>query len=146
MYRSLTLTAMNALASGSPLDEASMLQMPIVDMKQSGTDAAASDCRCPGYFQQQCEDEAEYGCVWTDAGSSNGPWCQCREIFELGLVAAPRLVPASPHVHFNQPFKYEATLGRYPGYSGDLNFAGSVSDGESQDEVLLFWHFSGLEA
>jgi len=144
MYRSLTLTALNALARGSPLDEASMLQMPVVEMRQSGTDA--SDCRCPAYFQEECEDEVEYGCVWTDAGSSNGAWCQCRELLEPGWVAPPRPVPASPHVQSNQPLKYEATMGRYPGYSGDLHFAGSVSVSQSEDKVLLSWHLSGLEA
>jgi len=56
------------------MDEASMLQMPVVE-----TDLVVdtSDCRCPGYVQEECEAEAAQGCVWSDAGESNAPWCQC---------------------------------------------------------------------
>merc|ERR1719215_941641 len=49
------------------MDEASMLQMPVVE-----TDLVVdtSDCRCPGYVQEECEAEAAQGCVWSDAGES----------------------------------------------------------------------------
>ena len=66
--------------------------MPVVEKSLS---AEANECRCPGYFQDQCEAEAEYGCVWTDAGDSNAPHCQCREILEPGWKAPPRIV--QPH-------------------------------------------------
>jgi len=51
-----------------------MLQMPAVN-EQLVTDE--DECRCPGYYQEQCEAEAAQGCVWSDAGESNEPWCQC---------------------------------------------------------------------
>jgi len=50
------------------LDENSMLQMPIM---------ADDECRCPGYYEDQCNAESAQGCVWSDAGSTNKPWCQC---------------------------------------------------------------------
>jgi len=50
------------------LDENSMLQMPVI---------ADDECRCPGYYEEQCTAEAAQGCVWSDQGSSNKPWCQC---------------------------------------------------------------------
>ena len=44
-----------------------MLQMPVVEniLQQDEDD---SECRCPGYFQEQCEEEAAQGCVWSAQG------------------------------------------------------------------------------
>jgi len=63
-----------AWADTHGMDEASMLQMPVVE-KHLAVDT--SDCRCPGYVQEQCEAEYAQGCRWSDAGESNAPWCQC---------------------------------------------------------------------
>jgi len=59
------------------LDEgASMLQMPVTEVSMA-VDQEGDDCRCPGYVQLDCEAAAASGCVWSDAGDSNGAWCQC---------------------------------------------------------------------
>lgn len=65
-----------AWADTRGMDEASMLQMPVVE-KDLVVDT--SDCRCPGYVQDECEADYAYaqGCRWSDAGESNAPWCQC---------------------------------------------------------------------
>jgi len=41
---------------------------------------------------------------------------------------------------------YEAVMCTYPGYSGDLQVAGSVSVDESGNNIVLSWRLSGLEA
>ena len=40
-------------------------------------DLASVTCRCPGFFQEQCEAEAAQGCVWSTGTREHGPWCQC---------------------------------------------------------------------
>jgi len=84
------------------MDEASLLQMPELQKSMNLDEGTAASivaeeagCRCPGYFQEECEAEASYGCVWSNAGSSNGPWCQCREILEPGWQAPPRPAPVT---------------------------------------------------
>lgn len=52
-----------------------MLQLPMAAGKNLDTDQ--DECRCPGYYKEQCEAEAAQGCIWSDAGESNEPWCQC---------------------------------------------------------------------
>merc|ERR1719181_221237 len=39
-----------------------------------------------------------------------------------------------------------ASLGSYPGYSGDLEFTGSVSVRQMGDDLMLSWELRGLEA
>jgi len=68
------LTGQVAWADTMGMDEASMLQMPALE-KHLIVDT--SDCRCPGYVQEECEAEHAQGCRWSDAGESNAPWCQC---------------------------------------------------------------------
>jgi len=82
-------------AGGTALsDDVVMLQMPSVgQVLQSDQDD--SECRCPGYFQAECEAEAAQGCVWTDAGSSNKPWCQCQEP-PGGSIDVPVTLPPVP--------------------------------------------------
>lgn len=75
---SLIVVAFFRLASATS-DEQSMLQMPVVD-KSVETDA--SDCRCPGYYEEQCNDNAYQGCMWTDDGDSDSHWCKCDPNFE----------------------------------------------------------------
>jgi len=53
-----------------------MLQMRVVNEAKS-IDLDTSECRCPGYYKDECDAEWAQGCVWSDAGNSNGPWCQC---------------------------------------------------------------------
>jgi len=53
-----------------------MLQSPIT-MGSLHVDQDASECRCPGYIQEDCEAEAAQGCVWSNAGNSDSHWCQC---------------------------------------------------------------------
>jgi len=74
-------------------DETSMLQAPML-AKTLQADSDESECRCPGYYQEQCEQEAAQGCRWSDEGSSNGAWCQClgediRPPWEPVTVAPP---------------------------------------------------------
>jgi len=77
-------------------DDVALLQMPFVE-KTLQSDQDDSECRCPGYFQTQCEAEAAQGCVWTDAGSSNKPWCQCQEP-PGGSINVPVTLPPLPPV------------------------------------------------
>jgi len=129
-----------------PLDEASMLQMPMVEKT---VEADAADCRCPAYFEHECTENAFQGCVWTDMGESNGHWCQCDPNFvplpSTDVVWTPPVLDPvelwSPH-----ELEYEAVMGSYPGYSGDLHFTGSVSVDKSGSNIILSWHLSGLEA
>jgi len=72
----LGLVAASVISAHATLDESSMLQMPIGNQHLA---ADEDECRCPGYYQEQCEAEAAQGCVWTDAGESNEPWCQCSQ-------------------------------------------------------------------
>merc|ERR1740138_2019374 len=66
-------------------DQHAMLQMPVSNDKNvavdQGTDAVVhevtDECRCPAYYEAQCIAQREQGCVWSDAGVSNAPWCQC---------------------------------------------------------------------
>jgi hypothetical protein len=76
MAPSLLLGAALIVSSRGSDDETSMLQAPML-AKTVQTESDESECRCPGYYQEQCEQEAAQGCRWSDAGSSNGPWCQC---------------------------------------------------------------------
>jgi len=92
MFRLSTLALLGTEAAVSddncrPLDEASMLQMPVV---QNNLDVTDSECRCPGYYQAECEAEAAQGCIWSSAGTSNAPWCQC------GTAQPPVVPPAAP--------------------------------------------------
>jgi len=83
MAPSIPLVAALLRLSNAEMDESSMLQMlmPL-------TDSNKDECRCPGYYQEECEAEAAQGCRWSDAGSTNKPWCQC--------LADPVAVPVAP--------------------------------------------------
>lgn len=76
-----------------------MLQMPVASEKivqtdQDASDAADdSDCHCPGYYKDQCEAQASQGCIWTDAGDSNAPWCQCDPNFVPPATVPPTIAP-----------------------------------------------------
>lgn len=70
------------------LDEQSMLQLApkksedlIADQDMGQVVNFAlleTACRCPAYFQAQCEAEAAQGCFWDyDAQQQTGKWCQC---------------------------------------------------------------------
>lgn len=74
MAPSIPLVAALLSVSRADLDEASMLQMPVVSENLA---ADKDECRCPGYYQDQCVAEADQGCRWSSEGSSDGPWCQC---------------------------------------------------------------------
>jgi len=93
MVRLSTLALLGTKVLGSDvkscdsLDEASMLQMPVAQ-KTLHADEATAECRCPGYYQEQCVAEAAQGCIWSSAGTSNSPWCQCDE-----SVVAPPFIP-----------------------------------------------------
>merc|ERR1719265_2961712 len=50
-----------------------MLQVPIVKERSLATDEDTDECRCPGYFQDKCLENAFQGCFWQD------DWCQCGE-------------------------------------------------------------------
>jgi len=71
----------------SKADDVSLLQMPVVE---HNFEMDQEDCRCPGYYQEECEAEAAQGCVWSDAGSSNKHWCQC-----LGEDTRPPVDPVT---------------------------------------------------
>jgi len=83
MAPSIPLVAALLRLSNAELDESSLLQiaMPLADLNQD-------ECRCPGYYQEECEAEHAQGCRWSDAGSTNKPWCQC--------LADPVAVPVAP--------------------------------------------------
>jgi len=84
MVLSMSLVAaLLATSRAASDDESSMLQMPIVEQSLE-----ADECRCPSYFQEECEAQAAQGCVWSDAGSSNKHWCQC-----LGPDTRPPVAP-----------------------------------------------------
>jgi len=72
MAPSLPLVTALFTAARAHVDESSMLQMPIKNQA-----ADEDECRCPGYYEDECTAEAAQGCVWSSQGSSNGPWCQC---------------------------------------------------------------------
>jgi len=107
MAPSIPLMAAFLRLSTADLDEASMLQMPVTE-RNVQTDAA--ECHCPGYYEEQCTDNAFQGCIWTsadlgphpqgwtDQGLSNDPWCQCDPNFEgtPPLFDDPAPPPAPP--------------------------------------------------
>jgi len=101
MFRLSTVALLGAEAVGSNVDcpaqdEASLLQMPVV---QNTLDATDSECRCPGYYQEECEAEAAQGCIWSSAGTSNSPWCQCDEsVVPPPFVPGPIVEPLPPVV------------------------------------------------
>jgi len=86
MVLSMSLVAaLLATSRAASDDESSMLQMLIVEQSLE-----ADECRCPSYFQGECEAQAAQGCVWSDAGSSNKHWCQC-----LGPDTRPPVAPVA---------------------------------------------------
>jgi len=87
----IPLVAVLLKVSEANLDEESLLQMPVMEQNMA-TDQ--DECRCPGYYQDQCEAEAAQGCVWSDAGSSNKPWCQC--LGDASVVPDPVTLPPLP--------------------------------------------------
>jgi len=80
--------AVFSVANAADFDEYAMLQMPVVA-------ADEDECRCPGYYEEQCTAEAAQGCVWSDQGSSNKPWCQCLGVRQ-DVVVNPVTVPPLP--------------------------------------------------
>lgn len=86
----------------SAYEDTALLQAPIVahilqakeDSTQDSTDE--SICRCPGYYQEQCEAEHLQGCRWSSEGSSNEPWCQCLGPDMRGTVDPPEQVEPNP--------------------------------------------------
>lgn len=100
MAPSIPLVAALLRLADANLDEQSMLQMPVVE-KTVETDT--SDCACPAYYEEQCTDNAFQGCVWSDAGDSNAPWCQCDPNFVPTLPlytggSPPVPAPADPWI------------------------------------------------
>jgi len=96
MARKPLVAAFFRLSLANTCDEDSMLQMPVVEKIVK---ADASDCRCPGYLESQCLENAFQGCIWTDTGDSNAPWCQCDPDFvynPLLFVSPPAPPPTEP--------------------------------------------------
>jgi len=102
-------------------DESSMLQMPDrqtnVDSGSSmgqviDFDLLASECRCPGYFQTDCEAEAAQGCFWAASPTSNGAsWCQCGDASPAPPAPpAPAPVPAPVATPAPAPTQQELTF------------------------------------
>merc|ERR1719329_318219 len=94
------VAAFLSTAGGVGYDEASMLQMPVVNDALS-SDFDTSECRCPGYYQEECEAEWAQGCVWSDAGESNAHWCQC--LNPPVTTADPPVTPPPPPVTTGGP-------------------------------------------
>merc|ERR1719329_1308606 len=74
----VALVTWPAIESQVSHEHGSLLQMPVVE-KTLESDEDQEECRCPGYFEAECvlKENEDQGCVWSDFGSINGPWCQC---------------------------------------------------------------------
>jgi len=72
---SVGLVLLNSPHTVAEEDAACLLQKTL--LSQQDIVAVEDECRCPGYYQEECEDEFDQGCRWSDEGSSNGHWCQC---------------------------------------------------------------------
>lgn len=140
MVRLLSWAFCSAHVLADPLDESSMLQMPVV---QKSVESDASDCACPGYFEEQCQENAFQGCVWTadnlghhglgwtDQGESNAPWCQCDPNFD---GPPPLFRPPNPEPWSTDPVRPGGPeVPRVPA-DGDLRLSGG-SDSQGRLEI-----------
>lgn len=95
----LLVAALICVPCVSADEDTALLQAPLVAQTLQGKEDFAGDttgdstdeseCRCPGYYQDQCEAEHLQGCRWSSEGSSNGPWCQCLGPDLRGTVDSP---------------------------------------------------------
>ena len=87
-------------------------QMPVLEKGTTTKEEALSD----------------YGGVWTDAGASNAPWCQCREDLEPDWVPSRRIV---------RPHQLPVTHPDHHGSQTSWNNQFAASGGQDVERILL---------